>query len=143
MENQKSQLKKKSEKVDKKAYEKIAIVRVRGGVRVKKVINKTLELLKLYKQNYCVIVENTPSIMGMIKKANYYITWGKVDEETLKLLESKKEKHPRKDGDKGFYRLNPPKKGYGRKGIKKTFAYQGALGNREDKINDLIKRMIQ
>ena len=43
---------------------------------------------------------------------------------------------------KPFFRLNPPAKGFGRKGIKVSFKAKGALGYRADKINDLIKRMI-
>ena len=41
---------------------------------------------------------------------------------------------------KPVYRLEPPKKGYS--SIKKPFKLGGALGNRADKINELIKRMI-
>ncbi len=40
------------------------------------------------------------------------------------------------------FRLKPPRKGYERKGIKKPFSVGGALGNRREKINELIKRMI-
>ena len=40
------------------------------------------------------------------------------------------------------FRLNSPRKGYGRKGIKVSFNEGGALGYRGNKINDLIKRMI-
>ena|SRR3989338_11267095 len=39
------------------------------------------------------------------------------------------------------FRMNPPKKGYERNGIKKPFNLGGALGNRGDKINGLILRM--
>ena len=48
-----------------------------------------------------------------------------------------------KDGQlKGFFRLHPPRKGYGRKGIKTPFRLGGGLGNRESAINDLIERML-
>jgi large subunit ribosomal protein L30 len=43
---------------------------------------------------------------------------------------------------KKVFRLKPPRKGFGRKGIKKTFVQGGALGDRKEKINDLIKRMV-
>jgi len=43
---------------------------------------------------------------------------------------------------KEVFRLRPPRKGFERKGIKKTFALGGALGNRGEKINELILRMI-
>lgn len=45
-------------------------------------------------------------------------------------------------GLKTVFRLNPPKKGFEREGIKKPFTVGGALGDRKDKINDLIMRMI-
>ncbi len=45
-------------------------------------------------------------------------------------------------GIKPFFRLAPPKKGFERLGIKKSFNKGGALGYRGEKINDLIKRMI-
>jgi large subunit ribosomal protein L30 len=43
---------------------------------------------------------------------------------------------------KSVFRLKPPSKGYDRKGIKKSFVEGGVLGNRKEKINDLLKRMI-
>jgi large subunit ribosomal protein L30 len=45
-------------------------------------------------------------------------------------------------GLKPVFRLNPPLKGFERKGIKKPYSVGGALGNRGDKINELIGRMI-
>lgn len=43
---------------------------------------------------------------------------------------------------KPFFRLNPPKKGFERGGIKKPYKLGGALGYRGEKINDLILRML-
>ena len=43
---------------------------------------------------------------------------------------------------KKYFRLNAPRKGFGRKGIKHTFKEGGALGYRGQAINDLIKRMV-
>ncbi|MEA3379065.1 MAG: 50S ribosomal protein L30 [Nanoarchaeota archaeon] len=45
-------------------------------------------------------------------------------------------------GLKSFFRLNPPKNGFEKKGTKKPFSMGGVLGYRKDKINELIKRMI-
>jgi len=124
---------------------KLALVRVRGQVRMVWDIKDTLNNLGLYRPNYCVIVEKTPVFLGMIKKVDRHITWGEASEETLNLLEKKREKTKNKKGEvvyKKFLRLNPPRKGYGRKGIKKSFQEKGALGYRGDKINELIKRML-
>lgn len=45
-------------------------------------------------------------------------------------------------GMKKYFRLNPPKKGFERIGIKYPFSVGGALGYRGEKINDLVGRMI-
>ena|SRR3989344_5543324 len=125
---------------------KVAVIRVRGTIGIRKDIKDTLDMLRLYKKNYCVVLNDTPSIRGMVKKIKDYVTYGNIDEEISKLLVEKRGKTKKdkegKDVLKPFFRLNPPRKGFGRKGIKLPFAVGGALGDREDKINDLIKRMI-
>ena len=120
------------------------LIRVRGQVGVSKAVNDTLDMLKLYRRNFCSVHEATPSMMGMIKKAKDFITWGEVDGAVLKeLIEKRAEPNPTdKTRTKSFFRLNSPAKGYGRKGIKKPFSAGGALGYRGSKINDLIKRMM-
>ena len=126
------------------AGKKIAVIRIRGSVKVKTEINDTMEMLHLYRKNYCVIVDE--KYIGMIKKAKDYITYGEIDPETEKLLiEKRGEKTKNKEGkevQKKFFRLSPPKKGFGRKGIKFNFSQGGALGYRAEKINDLIMRML-
>ena len=112
----------------------LAIVRVRGLVGRNSAVEGTLQTLKLYKRNYCTTLEESPESLGMLTKVKDFITWGEVDEETLNILREK--------STKKFYRLNSPKKGFGRKGIKYPFNKGGALGNRKEKINDLIKRMM-
>ncbi|MBI2208684.1 uL30 family ribosomal protein [Candidatus Woesearchaeota archaeon] len=140
---------------------KIAIVRVRGSIGAKNDIDRTLNQLRLYKKNYCVIVPGNESYAGMVNKVNDYVTWGNLDGETYNLLvEKKSEEYKGRVSDKKekvkynhflnvkgkkikkFFRLNSPRKGYGRKGIKMPFKKGGALGYRAEKINDLIKRMI-
>ncbi len=135
---------KKAEKKEEKP-KKIAVVRVRGVVNLKKSIKDTLKMLRLYRKNYCVVYNATPSILGMVNKVKNYVTWGEVDAETLNLLEKRREKTKDKKGKeiaKPFFRLSPPRKGFGRKGIKMPFSLSGALGDRKEKINDLIKRMV-
>ena len=112
---------------------KLAVVRVRGDVRITHKVRDTFRMLNLLKKNHCVVVEDGPSIQGMLHVASPHITWGQVNETTLAALKKK--------GDKVF-RLNPPRKGYGRKGIKVNFAVGGALGNRGEKMNDLVMRMM-
>ena len=123
---------------------KLAVIRIRGVTGIKEPIARTLKLLNLHKVNFCSIVEDTPSNKGMILKAKDYITWGEVDDTTLRdLLAKRGEANPRKQGHtKLYFRLSPPKKGHGRKGVKHTFKEGGGLGYRGEKINELLKRMI-
>jgi large subunit ribosomal protein L30 len=115
---------------------RIAVVRIRGGINVRGTIKDTMSMLKLYRQNYCVVVNGSASTKGMIDKIKDYVAWGEIDDETFKLLTEKRGK------EKKFFRLNPPRGGFGRKGIKIPFKVGGALGYRGNKINDLIKRMV-
>ena len=136
---------KKPEK-EEKNVQKIAVVRIRGHNKKSKEKNDTLEMLKLYRKNYCVVLGTTPSIIGMVKKAEDCVTWGEIDDSTFKELKEKrgeKTKVKGKEQPKPFFRLSPPKGGFERKGIKTPFALGGALGYRGEKINDLIKRMLQ
>lgn len=114
--------------------QKIAIILIRGLQGVTQDIKDTLRMLNIERRNVCVVVPSNRSMHGMINKIKNFVTYGEIDDETEKLLEKK--------GKKKFYNLNSPRKGYGRKGVKKDFARGGALGYRGDKINDLIKRMI-
>ncbi len=65
---------------------KIAIIRIRGEINVRKDNLNTLKLLRLFNKNYCVVIDNTPNYIGMIKKIKDYITWGEIDKETFSLL---------------------------------------------------------
>jgi len=132
---------------------KIAIIRVRGKNSIRMPIKNTLNLLRLRNKNYCVVLERSESLIGMIKIAKDYITYGEIDDSTLNLLTEKRGKELKADIEKKvfelngkkykpFFALSPPKGGYGRKGTKVSFKTGGALGYRADKINDLIKKMI-
>jgi len=111
----------------------IVIIRIRGETGIEGSVVDTLKMLKLERKNACVIIKATAPNLGMINKVRHQATWGEIDSETLELL--------KKDGEKKVYNLHPPRKGYGRKGVKVPFSLGGALGDRGDKINDLIRRM--
>ncbi|NPA38688.1 MAG: 50S ribosomal protein L30 [Candidatus Nanohaloarchaeota archaeon] len=117
----------------------IAVVRVKGTVGVDKRIEETLKRLKLTKPNHVVFYKLTPSIEGMVKKVKDYVTWGEVEESFIKEVESKASKSKEDDN---LYRLAPPRKGYGKKGIKHSYSKKGAVGYRGKDIKDLIVRMI-
>lgn len=148
-------------KMNDEINQKLAVVRVRGLTGVRYDIDETLKKLRLYRKNYCVVVPKNAVYLGMIGKIKDYVTWGELDEKTYKdLIEKRKEefkgrvsdnrgkikynKFANADGKKikKVFRLNSPRKGYGRKGIKAPFSEGGALGYRGDKINDIMQRMI-
>ncbi|WP_455391436.1 50S ribosomal protein L30 [[Eubacterium] cellulosolvens] len=59
------------------------VVRVRGGINVRKSIKDTLKMLRLNRINHCVIIPETVEYKGMLKKAKDYITWGEADSKLL------------------------------------------------------------
>ncbi len=115
---------------------KLAVIRIRGPVHVKGEIEDTMTMLNLRKKLNCAIVDDNPSIKGMLNKIRSYVTWGEVNDEVLKLVEAKKKKGMK------ITALHPPKGGFERKGVKMPFTVGGVLGNRKDKINALLKRML-
>lgn len=141
---------------------KMAVVLVRGLVGLKSEVKETLKLLRLTHKNHCVVAENNATNRGMIRKVKDYVTWGEIDEATFnQLVEKRGEEYlgPEKDSKgkidykrrffvynnkkfKKYFRLNPPAKGFGRKGIKMPFNLGGGLGYRGEKIKDLLQRMI-
>jgi len=81
----------------KEAEKKIAIIRIRGIPGIRWDIKDTLNMLKLHKKHFCVVIENTHSMMGMVKKCKDYITWGEISDEVLKELISKRSEPNPKD----------------------------------------------
>jgi large subunit ribosomal protein L30 len=60
-----------------------AVIRLRGWVKTSKEIEDTLKMLRLKRNNHCVIVPETPQYKGMLKKVKDYVTYGEIDKETL------------------------------------------------------------
>lgn len=132
----------------------LAVIRVRGRAGIRHDIKETLERLNLRRINNLSLVFGTKPNLGMVKKCNDFITYGEINEDVLqRLLEKKEVKATKEDlnslmtGKKKAVeivrmplKMKPPRRGY--EGIKKSFGNQGALGNREAKINELIKRML-
>ena len=139
---------------------KLAVVLVRGLIDMNQPLKDALRVLRLHRKNHCVVVADNPVSRGMLNKVKDYVTWGEISSETYtELVErrGKEFKARQTDGKKKYsyatiefkgkkykpyFALNPPLKGFGRKGIKVAFRAGGALGNRGEKMNDLIKRMI-
>lgn len=136
----------------------LAVVRIRGSVNADARARHTLKLLKLTRPNHCVIYPKEKSIEGMLKAVSSYITWGEITGESLekmifkrgrlpgnKRIEKKNAKIMAKkfrDGKaeiKPVFRLSPPSGGF--RAVREYYP-KGDLGNRGEKINELLKRMI-
>ncbi len=149
----------------------LAAVRVRGSAKVLPDTTKTLELLMLDRVNHMVLVsekqrkmlekarayitfgEIDEKALSAVLEKRGRVSGKKISKEFLKekklkgfddlakqILEEKVSL--RELGIKPVFRLGPPKKGYERKGIKRSFVSGGALGYRASDINALIKRMV-
>ncbi len=68
----------------------LAVVRVRGTISAQREARETLNMLHLSRTNHSVLVVNRPSIMGMLKRVQSYVTWGEISKETLSELLTKK-----------------------------------------------------
>jgi len=138
-----------------------AIIRIRGSINTKPDVKKTFELLNLNCANHMSIWPENKESLKMIKKVENHSTFGIISEEVL--AEVLEKKGTAKEGEldikkaikilsegktmnnanvKNCFRLSPPRKGFERKGIKKPYSIGGVLGNRKEKINDLIKKML-
>ncbi len=148
-----------------------AVVRLRGRYKMTDKMEDTMKLLNLTRVNHCVVIPDEPEYTGMIRKIKDFITWGEINEETLAKMIEKRGRLPGdkrldkewlKENDysnfeelakdilsgeikindldiKPIFRLSPPSKGL--KSIKRIYP-KGDLGNRDEKINELLERMI-
>ncbi len=125
-----------------KLGKRLALILIRGVIRAKEDIIRTLFTLRLRKKNTCVVIADTPSLRAAAVKCKDYIAYGEIDDATYQLLVEKRGKRNEDGSLKKFFALHPPRGGFDRKGIKTPFSNGGALGNRGAKINDLIRRML-
>ncbi len=68
------------------AYTRLAVIRIRGIPDCPEDIEYTLRLLRLVRKHHCVIIDDRPSYLGMLKKVENWVTWGEIDADTLALL---------------------------------------------------------
>jgi large subunit ribosomal protein L30 len=149
-----------------------AVIRIRGRVGVRKEIEDTLRMLRLKAINNCVVIPETRSYEGMIKKVKDFVAYGNINFDTfLSLLR----KRGRLIGNRRLTEENVKELGFNsieelakaifdgkvkikdvpklkpvfrlmppKKGHKsiKEHYPKGSLGYWGDKINDLLKRMI-
>ncbi len=68
----------------------LAVVRIRGVSDIHKDIKGTMNMLRLQKNCHATLLDNRPANLGMLQKAQHYLTWGEVSKETLTLLLTKR-----------------------------------------------------
>ena len=149
----------------------IAVIRLRGSAKKPTEINYALQIMGLTRVNHCVLLEDNVYTRGQLKKVKDYVTYGEIDQSTLKtLVEKRLRLHGDKKVTEEFLKLNKltpetliqtlekdPKKIYGYgvkklfrlspaskglKSIKLGFGQKGDLGNRGKEINVLLNKMI-
>jgi large subunit ribosomal protein L30 len=64
----------------------IVAVKVRGQVSAQREARETLALLHLQHTNHAVIVDSRPAFLGMLQRAQSYVTWGEVSKETIIMM---------------------------------------------------------
>jgi large subunit ribosomal protein L30 len=72
----------------------LAVVRIKGKVNVKKEIEKTLQLLRLYRKHHCSVLPATEEVIGMLRKVDRYVTWGEIEPNVLEKLIQKRGRLP-------------------------------------------------
>ena len=137
----------------------ICIIRITGKVKLDGDVKETLERLRLRKKYACVIINPNKEQMGMIKKLKDFIAFGNIKNNVFERLinargqriDKKKRIDSKKiieDLEKGkkyeelnlkpFFRLHPPRGGIN----SKIHFPKGVLGNNQEKINELVLRML-
>ncbi|MFX0138429.1 MAG: 50S ribosomal protein L30 [Candidatus Hodarchaeota archaeon] len=66
-----------------KPKKRLVAIRIRGNVGIRKPIKETLQILRLFKVNHAILIDDRKSYRGMLQKAKDYITWGQIDQTTL------------------------------------------------------------
>jgi large subunit ribosomal protein L30 len=73
-----------------KAQKCLAVIRIRGTIDLRGETEDTLEMLNLNHNCNATLIDNRPSYLGMLHKAQSYIAWGEPTIETIALLLKKR-----------------------------------------------------
>ena len=68
----------------------LAVIRVRGSIRIKKKLNDTMKMLRLFRVNHLVLVSEEKQTKKMVEKVKDYVTYGEINEETLEKVLTKR-----------------------------------------------------
>ena len=61
-------------------------IRIRSTVNTRPEIKDTLNMLRLNRNNHCVVLNENPHTKGMIQKVKDYVAWGNISQEALAQL---------------------------------------------------------
>jgi len=117
----------------------LAVIRIRGKVKMNPHIRDSFQTLGLKNVNNCVILLDNPVNRGQIRAINDHVTWGEIEEATLKMLKEKRSSGK----EQKVFRLHPPRKGWEDRGIIHSYKSGGAAGYRGPEINELVRRMVK
>jgi large subunit ribosomal protein L30 len=70
----------------------LVAVKVRGEVSAQREARETTEFLHLTHSNHAVIIDSRPAYLGMLKRAQSYVTWGEATKETVTMMLAKRGK---------------------------------------------------
>jgi large subunit ribosomal protein L30 len=64
----------------------LAVIRIRGIPTASPDVRKTLRLLHLCRVSHATLVNDKPEYIGMLRKAQHFLTWGEVSKDNITLL---------------------------------------------------------
>jgi large subunit ribosomal protein L30 len=64
----------------------IVVVKVRGDISAQREAKETLTMLHLTHTNHAVILDSRPAFLGMLQRAQSYVTWGEASKETISMM---------------------------------------------------------
>ncbi|KPV62628.1 MAG: 50S ribosomal protein L30P [Candidatus Bathyarchaeota archaeon BA2] len=68
----------------------LVVVRVRGLSDISQEIKDTLRMLRLTRNCHATLIDNRPVYLGMLHKAQNYVTWGEISKENVAFLLKKR-----------------------------------------------------
>ncbi|MFQ6064928.1 MAG: 50S ribosomal protein L30 [Candidatus Bathyarchaeia archaeon] len=68
----------------------LAVIRVRGTSDIPRDIRETLKMLHLTRNCHATLIDNRPSYLGMLRKAQNCLTWGEISKENIQHLLEKR-----------------------------------------------------
>jgi len=147
------------------------LIRIRGRIGISPENLDTMDRLNIPKKHNAAIITDDPSIMGMVNKVGFYVTWGEISKDALVALLQKRGRLPGEvkltddalkannlgsieavadkilaegkvpEPIKRTFRLTPPSGGF-KHHIPRHIKSGGELGYRGADINALIAKMI-